>query len=90
MLTQYSRTLREMEATTRAVFSSFRRKRIPRPQRARPPKASRLALPLPNLDMRFPSGNEMGCPSLAKLMAEAGRRLGGSGLRQGNVFSSFG
>ena len=88
-LAHYSQILREVEASTRKLFSSFGRKRVSRPQRTWAPKPPCPEVPMLGPDPGFPPDSELDGLSQEELLALAGQLLGGGDLLGGGLFSSF-
>ena len=87
---RFSRILRETTATTKKVFSSFRRKRVSRPSRTWAPKPAAPEAPVWDLDSDFPSDAELDRLSTDELRVLVSQLPGGEAAWGGKLFSSFG
>jgi hypothetical protein len=88
-IAHYSQLLRQVEASTRTLISSFGQRRVSQPRRTFAPKASRRVLPWLGAAPVLPSNSELDGLATGELMALAGRLLGGGGLPGAGLFSSF-
>ena len=89
IVARYSQVLRDMEATTRQLFSSFCRKRVSRPRRAFAPQPPRRGTPLRGAGQGWPPGQDIERLSTEKLLAMAGRILGGKGISRAGLLGSL-